>query len=270
MGHTERSDGSVLAKYNVAYIVNSEKTEPVLERVHAAIIENAEKLKTDYDKVLWAYQWVIDNVFYDDTLTYYSAYDGIQDTGTVCSGYAALYCLIMNELGVDCSYVSGTVGSAEKFNHAWNIVKLNGAWYCVDPTGGDNNFDKFFLKSKETFSELEYATHESKLYENYESTGEQFSKSDYDINQESEVHPMLPSVYNVKVDILKYYTLAVGEQYQFLLDNPDGVSLLYSNSNPRVAKIKNGKIIGKRKGTTTITIYNEELNIAQSCIITVE
>ena len=61
-----------------------------------------------------------------------------------CNGYALAFYLIIDECGILCDYVAG-------YNHAWNIVKLNGLWYNIDVTWDDTNnkinYD-YFLKGK--------------------------------------------------------------------------------------------------------------------------
>ena len=48
-------------------------------------------------------------------------------------GYATTFQLLMDMAGIECITVTGAAfGNRE--NHAWNMVKLNGEWYCVDPT----------------------------------------------------------------------------------------------------------------------------------------
>lgn len=270
-GYETLRNNTILAKYNVVYVQNSDKINYIYDKVNSDIKKDMSKLITDYDKAFWAYKWVIDNVHYDKTITNFSAYDGLQSTGTVCSGYASLYCAILNELGVKCSFVGGTVGIDKISNHAWNIVKLNGKWYCVDPTGGDNNFEKFLLKSKETFSTVECASHNSIVYDNYEKAGEIFADTDYDNTVQSEIHPVLPSVYNIKMDILKVNILSKGEHYNFMINNPDNIPVYFKSSDKNIISINNAGVVkGKKVGTATITAYNTDLNFEQNCKITVK
>lgn len=56
---------------------------------------------------------------------------------SVCTGYAKTYQYIMNHLGYETILVSGT-SLKTGVPHAWLIVKLDGDYYYVDPTWGDN------------------------------------------------------------------------------------------------------------------------------------
>ena len=50
----------------------------------------------------------------------------------ICTGYASTFQLLMELAGVECLTVVGVGLSTD--DHAWNMVKLDGEWYCVDPT----------------------------------------------------------------------------------------------------------------------------------------
>ena len=53
-----------------------------------------------------------------------------------CLGYSSTFQLLMDLSGVECITVVGAAfGSRE--DHAWNMVKLDGEWYCVDVTWDD-------------------------------------------------------------------------------------------------------------------------------------
>ena len=54
----------------------------------------------------------------------------------VCLGYATSFQLLMELAGIECITVIGAAyGSSE--DHAWNMVRLDGEWYCVDVTWDD-------------------------------------------------------------------------------------------------------------------------------------
>lgn len=51
----------------------------------------------------------------------------------ICLGYAATFQLLMDLAGVECVTVVGA-RKENREDHAWNMVRLEGEWYCVDPT----------------------------------------------------------------------------------------------------------------------------------------
>ena len=97
---------------------------------------------SDYEKEEALYNWVVSNVNYDwthqDVMTEtpresYTPYGGLVERKAVCLGYATTFQLLMDLAGVECITVVGASSSSSS-DHAWNMVKLEGEWYCVDPT----------------------------------------------------------------------------------------------------------------------------------------
>lgn len=54
----------------------------------------------------------------------------------ICLGYATSFQLLMDLAGVECITVVGASLDSTQ-DHAWNMVCLEGEWYCVDPTWND-------------------------------------------------------------------------------------------------------------------------------------
>jgi len=58
----------------------------------------------------------------------------------VCAGYSHLFKEMCKEVGIECKYVTGAARTSFSnilffnWNHAWNIVKLDGAYYGMDVT----------------------------------------------------------------------------------------------------------------------------------------
>lgn len=128
--------------------------------------------KTDWEKALAVYKWVCDNADYDydvadikgmterESVLKGSIYSAVVDKSCVCRGYAELYKVLLNELGIECAIVGGEVdqnsigtdsdnveqvdlfhnnvnSTEENLNHVWNIIKIDGNYCNVDVTGGD-------------------------------------------------------------------------------------------------------------------------------------
>lgn len=97
---------------------------------------------SDYEKEQAIYLWVVSHITYDydhyDPLAKldpasYTPYGGLVNHQGVCLSYATTFQLLMNLAGVECITVVGAAYSSEE-DHAWNMVRLNGRWYCVDST----------------------------------------------------------------------------------------------------------------------------------------
>lgn len=95
---------------------------------------------------------------YDESYTYYTAYDLLVNGTAVCQGYSLAYMDLMNRAGVPCVEVR-----SEEMNHAWNLVQIDGSWYHVDVTWDDPISDhhgrcdhKFFLISDQLMQDPAY------------------------------------------------------------------------------------------------------------------
>ena len=127
---------------------------------------------SDYDKVLKAHDWLVDNVEYDTTLNdsyIYNLYGALVSRKAVCEGYAEAFKYLMDYAGVPCILVVGsaTNSNGDTENHEWNYVKINEKWYAVDCTWDDpiitgngkitNNIKyKYFLKGADTINKNHY------------------------------------------------------------------------------------------------------------------
>jgi len=102
---------------------------------------------TDYDKELALHDWIIEWASYDtETLSNSpnahpdpdndNPYGLLINKKAICLGYTLTFQLFMDLVGVECITVHGTSHSRES-EHAWNMVRIDGEWYCVDVTWND-------------------------------------------------------------------------------------------------------------------------------------
>ena len=100
-----------------------------------AILKDIIKVSmNDHQKEKAIHDYIVANVAYDTTLQKFSAYEGLKNGSTVCSGYAQLAYKMLNESGIEAKIV---VGTAKGDSHAWNLVKLDNIWYHLDCTWDD-------------------------------------------------------------------------------------------------------------------------------------
>ena len=101
----------------------------------AEIIADAPAGGSDYEKVKYVFETLVDRTEYDlnapDNQNIYSVFG---NWTTVCAGYAKATKYLLDQLGVECIYVTG---NAEGEAHAWNIVSCDENYYYVDTTWGD-------------------------------------------------------------------------------------------------------------------------------------
>lgn len=92
----------------------------------------------DVEKIKAVHDWIVKNTTYEED--YYKLdssrsfiYNLIYNKIAICQGYAVTFYVMMTELGIPCTIVSGYAGGP----HAWNAVEVDGNWYYVDVTWDD-------------------------------------------------------------------------------------------------------------------------------------
>jgi hypothetical protein len=120
-----------------------------------------EKEKAIHDHLVLNTAYDYDNYLNDTIPAVSYTHKGVIFNGVgVCAGYASATKLLMNMAGIECVTVIGTAGiGGSRGGHAWNIVKINGAYYHLDTTWDEAVPDKagyvrysYFNISDETIS----------------------------------------------------------------------------------------------------------------------
>lgn len=100
---------------------------------------------TDYEKAKAVYAYVIQNVSYQMGEQDQNIAGALNEGTAVCAGYARAVQYLLEMLDVECIYASGDMKGSDQ-GHAWNLVKLDGEYYYLDATNGDQ---QDFLPAKE-------------------------------------------------------------------------------------------------------------------------
>lgn len=123
----------------------SEKDAAILARCREVLAQCVHEDMTDFEKERRVYSWLVE---YGQDHKDLSVYDfrtplgqpdntnpyGVLVKGQgICQGYATTFQLLMELAGVECITVVGARKESRE-DHAWNLVRLEGEWYCVDPT----------------------------------------------------------------------------------------------------------------------------------------
>ena len=124
----------------------SEKDGAILARCRELLAEHITGGMTDFEKELALHDALLRCVRYDQTVYDPDTPQGLPDNTNpygalvegyaICLGYAASFQLLMDLAGVECITVVGA-SSHSTSDHAWNLVRLEGEWYAVDPTWND-------------------------------------------------------------------------------------------------------------------------------------
>lgn len=114
----------------------AEVSQSLFEQFADDIIEKAAEKATDYEKLLYIHDRIVDNTVYTDNGERYNyEADGPLVYGkAVCEGYSKAFMYLAQSVGIDCVCV---IGKANDEEHMWNLVKLYGEWYNVDVTWDD-------------------------------------------------------------------------------------------------------------------------------------
>lgn len=108
-----------------------QQLERVADEWAAQLPEDA----TDYQKVRAAYEYVILNTDYGfGSPQNQNIQSVLLDHESVCAGYARTVEYLLRRVGVWCTYIPG---EAKGDAHAWNLVRVDGAYTYVDATWGD-------------------------------------------------------------------------------------------------------------------------------------
>lgn len=127
----------------------SEEDKQVLDAAAAVFEDYITPDMSDYEKERAIYIWLTTHAVYDGShyepqgapRSSYEPYGPLINGTGVCLGYAEAFRLMMDMAGVECITVTGAAYQNRE-NHAWNMVKLNGNWYCVDPTWDHHDIDE--------------------------------------------------------------------------------------------------------------------------------
>lgn len=110
-----------------------------IEESAAGILSGISGEATDYEKVRYVYETIIEKTEYNmDAPDNQNIYSVLRGGASVCQGYAKTTQFLLNRLGVKCTLVQGIVKDGE--GHAWNMVMVDGEYYYLDTTWGDASY----------------------------------------------------------------------------------------------------------------------------------
>ncbi|MBQ3140055.1 MAG: hypothetical protein IJB68_11210 [Ruminococcus sp.] len=139
---SETAPGGADIHVSVLDGVDEENIPEMTEEIYKAaekIIDQIPKGSSDYEKVLFVHDYIIENTQYDHIGAIlenkgmcHNIYGCLIEGKAVCIGYAEAFQLIMNMLDIESGVCTGS-------NHAWNYVKIDGEYYWIDTTWDDDD-----------------------------------------------------------------------------------------------------------------------------------
>lgn len=173
----------------------SEKIQKKLDKEVNKVLKKALKYDNLFDRVLYLHDYIIDSTKYTATgKAYIREVDGPVLNGVaLCEGYSKAFAYLCQSVGIENICIIGTASDL----HMWNMVKLDGKWYHVDPTFDDpvsekpvlshdyfcitdkeilkdHKIDNFFPVPKATATKYNYFN--AKGIKVYDNAGDAFSK----------------------------------------------------------------------------------------------
>lgn len=110
-----------------------EKVEETVQMILSAIPSDAD----EYMKAKLVYDYLVANTDYvegaDENQNILSVFFNHK---SVCNGYAKAAALLYQRLGMPSSVITGQAAGGL---HAWNFLRVNGAWYLLDVTWGETD-----------------------------------------------------------------------------------------------------------------------------------
>lgn len=150
-------------KIKLFYHYDENEAKEIKERIEPEInklVEEASKMSSDFDKILYVHDTIITNTEYidnDSRKAYQTLVSIFDEHKAVCAGYTYGFKLVMDRLGIDTVSIRDVGNKNSDDNHIWNMVNLYGVWYNIDLTWDDVRYGDSeiiynnFLKDNETF-----------------------------------------------------------------------------------------------------------------------
>ncbi|MBP1546067.1 MAG: hypothetical protein J6A37_05660, partial [Oscillospiraceae bacterium] len=102
-----------------------------------SLVSSSSVYSSDYEKLKFFAEYICDNVTYNHSAANsgvgsncWNAYGSLINGSCVCEGYAEAFKLLCDTASIPCILCTS-------YNHEWNMVYLDGAWYYTDVTWMD-------------------------------------------------------------------------------------------------------------------------------------
>ena len=138
----------VSLSYNHSFKEGAVMYDTLMKRVDE-IVKEAEPLLSEYDKIKYFHDTIINGCVYDDTAPdIHTAYGVLCGGRGVCDGYVKAFQLLCEKANIAAIPVYGKVldDPSATEDHMWNKVRCDGEWYNIDVTWDDPRGDEQVLR----------------------------------------------------------------------------------------------------------------------------
>lgn len=248
--------------FNFSYLATKEQEDYVNEKVTSILSNIITSYMNDDDKEKAIHDYIVKNVTYDQSYTYYSAYDALYYGTSVCQGYALLAYKMLKQAGIDTRIITGT---ADGESHAWNLVYIRGKWYQLDctwddpvPDNGQVNYDYYNINDTQM------------------SVDHTWNKSNYPQANSTYVYVSgntIKHVESIKITS-KDLSLKVGGTYKLQVNilpiDARNKNISWYSSDSNIVQVdKYGILKAISSGNVIITAKSEDGNLIDLCKVTV-
>lgn len=141
--YTEYTLGSVVTgiTFSGTYSMTGAEVEQAkigIEQKLAECFQQVPLNEDEYSTVKYLYEWLIDHTEYDRNAENNQNICSVFLQGrSVCQGYAKAMQYMLQAADIQCMLVTGFTNGER---HGWNLVRVNGEYYYLDPTWGDASY----------------------------------------------------------------------------------------------------------------------------------
>jgi len=215
---------------------------------------------SDYTKIKKIYHYICSNISYDWDFApaSFSAYGALVNKKAVCQGYAMLLYQLSKKAGLAGGIVCGKAkDSGESVDHAWNVVKVEGAYYYLDATwDGTMSRCSYFLRGSDRF-----------LKDHTGTGGYTVSKADYVLPEEDKYwfdSTYKPQVRSISLSGISH-KIAGGKTVKLtaiITPSYAPKTVKWTSSNKKVATVTSSGKVKVKKGAAgkTVTIWAKAAN----------
>lgn len=108
------------------------RMENAVEEEVNRVLEGVTPNMSQYDIVKYFHDYICENVVYDDKAdNCNNIYGAFVNKRALCQGMAKAFSYLCGKVGIESLTVTG---DADGIAHMWNMVKIGGDWYHIDPT----------------------------------------------------------------------------------------------------------------------------------------
>lgn len=141
--YTEYTLGNAVTRitFSGTYSMTSAEVEQarlLMEQRLAECFRQVPLNEDEYSTVKYLYEWLINHTEYDRSAENNQNICSVFLQGrSVCQGYAKAMQYMLQMANIQCVLVTGFTNGER---HGWNLVRVNGEYYYLDPTWGDASY----------------------------------------------------------------------------------------------------------------------------------